>query len=268
MQYKPTWNLITILFFISFSLYACVYPEQETEPLIPPASYAFPETIDPSSHYMFYLHGKIIEDQGIPAISPEFSEYEFEAILEKLSSYGFILIGEKRAQNTNPEVYARKVVDQVNIKTNENHYSRTKQETNSRRNYGVGYGYCAPGDERGRASDISVVGASKGAGITIYVSNILKNKEINYVLLAICHPDQVLFFIQEGISLEGNVLSIYDSNDQFAGTCQELFTYSKGSGVGRFDEIVLEIGIGHGILYQPFDEWILPTVHWADKNTQ
>jgi len=240
MQYKPPWNLITILFFISFSLYACVFPEQETEQLIPTASYEFPETIDPSSFYMFYLHGKIIEDQGIPAISPEFGQYEFEAILEKLSSYGFILIGEKRAQNTNPEVYARKVADQVNILL----------------------------DTGVPPENISVVGASKGAGITIYVSNFLKNKEINYVLLAICHPDQVLFFIQEGISLEGNVLSIYDSNDQYAGTCQELFTYSKGSGVGRFDEIVLEIGIGHGILYQPFDEWILPTVHLADMNTQ
>ena len=116
--------------------------------------------------------------------------------------------------------------------------------------------------------NITVVGASKGAGITIYGSNILKNQEINYVLLAICHPDQVQFFIQEEISLKGNVLSIYDSNDLYAGTCQELFAYSKGSGVGKFDEIVLEIGTGHGILYQPFDEWILPTVHWADRNSQ
>ena len=240
MQYQPTCIFITILFFISFSLYGCVYPEQDPELLIPPASYEFPETIDSSSHYMFYLHGKIIEDQGNPAISPEFGEYEFEAILEKLRSYGFILIGEKRAQNTNPEEYARKVTEQVNILL----------------------------DEGVPPENITVVGASKGAGITIYVSNMLKNKEINYILLAICHPDQVRFFIQEGISLEGKVLSIYNSNDQFAGTCQELFAFSKGSGVSRFDELVLEIGIGHGILYQPFDEWILPSVQWADKNTQ
>jgi hypothetical protein len=179
-------------------------------------------------------------DQGIPAISPEFGLYEFDVILEKLRSYGFILIGEKRAQNTNPEEYARKVTDQINIL--------------------LGNGV--------PPENITVVGASKGAGITIYISNMLKNQKINYVLLAICHPDQVLFFIQEGISLEGNVLSIYDSNDQFAGTCQELFTYSKGSGVGQFDEIVLEVGIGHGILYQPYNEWILPTVRWAERNSQ
>ncbi len=240
MQYKSNWHLITIIFFISFSLVACVFPESETAPLNPPASYEFPEIIDPSSRYLFYLHGKIIEDQGIPAISPDFGEYEFEAILKELSSYGFEVIGEKRAQNTDPAEYARKVANQVNILLDE----------------GV-----PPGN-------ITVVGASKGAGITIYVSNILKNKEINFVLLAICHPDQVHFFIQEGISLEGNVLSIYDSNDQFAGTCQELFSFSIGNGVGRFDEIILEIGTGHGILYQPNDEWILPTVQWADENAQ
>ena len=49
----------------------------------------FPDTIDPQNQYMFYLHGKIIEDQGIPAISPDFGEYEYAAILEKLGGYGF-----------------------------------------------------------------------------------------------------------------------------------------------------------------------------------
>lgn len=240
MQYKPNWHLITVLFLISISSYACVSPELETASLNRPSSYKFPETIDPSNRYMFYLHGKIIEDQGIPAISSEYGEYEFDAILEELSSYGFTIIGDVRVKNTDPLEYAKKVTEQVNILLDA----------------GV-----PPGN-------ISVVGASKGAGIAIYVSNLLKNKEVNFVLLAICHPDQVNFFIQEGISLEGNVLSIYDSNDRFAGTCQELFSSSEGNGVGRFDEIVLEIGTGHGILYQPIDDWILPTVQWAEQNAQ
>jgi CubicO group peptidase (beta-lactamase class C family) len=45
------------------------------------SAYTFPETIDPAGQYLFYLHGKIIEDQGIPAVSEEFGEYEYEAIL-------------------------------------------------------------------------------------------------------------------------------------------------------------------------------------------
>src|SRR4030067_991612 len=46
--------------------------------------YAFRTSIDPTKRYMFYLHGKVIEDQGIPAVSPEYGKYEYEAILEKL----------------------------------------------------------------------------------------------------------------------------------------------------------------------------------------
>jgi hypothetical protein len=30
---------------------------------------------------MFCLHGKIIEDQGLAAISPEYGEYQYEEIL-------------------------------------------------------------------------------------------------------------------------------------------------------------------------------------------
>jgi hypothetical protein len=73
-------------------------------------SYAFPISIDPTKQYLFYLHGKIIEDQGIPAISPEFGEYQYEAILDKLSSFGFVVISEQRPKNTDGIAYARKTV--------------------------------------------------------------------------------------------------------------------------------------------------------------
>jgi hypothetical protein len=61
------------------------------------------------------------------------------------------------------------------------------------------------------------------------------------------------------------VLSIYDSVDDLAGSCQELFAFSEGRGLARREEIVLNIGAGHGILYQPLDEWLLPTAQWARK---
>ncbi len=32
----------------------------------------------------------------------------------------------------------------------------------------------------------------------------------------------------------------------------------------RHEELILNIGTGHGILYKPLDEWILPTVEWAE----
>lgn len=31
---------------------------------------------------------------------------------------------------------------------------------------------------------------------------------------------------------------------------------------------ILNIGTGHGVLYQPLDEWILPVVQWANENAE
>jgi len=188
---------------------------------------------------MFYIHGKIIEDQGIPAVSPEFGEYQYEGILEALSGQGFVVISEQREKDTNSEVYALKVKDQVETL--------------------MGAGV--------PAKDITVVGASKGAWITVFISHHLRNQEVNFVLLAICNPEAVEFFKQNKIYLYGKVLSIYDYKDtEFAGSCQELFALSEGQGLSRHDEIVLEIGTGHGILYQPLDAWINPVVAWAKTN--
>lgn len=200
--------------------------------------YEFPDFIDPAKRYLFYLHGKIIEDQGVPAISPDYGEYEYEAILEKLSGYGFIVLSEQRSKNTAGAEYAIKIQEQVTA-------------------------LLAAGVP---AKNITIVGASKGAGIAVFVSHYLQNDEVNYVILAICHPDVVKGFKQDQIYLTGNVLSIYDSSDEYAGSCQELFAYSEGKGISSHDEIVLNIGTGHGILYKPLDQWINPAVDWANIN--
>jgi len=199
-------------------------------------SYHFPKRIDPTQRYLFYLHGKIIEDQGIPAVSPEFGEYKYEQILETLSGYGFMVISEQRPKNTDGVSYANNIKNQV-----------TKLL-----NAGV------------PANHITVVGASQGAGITIYVSHFLENKEVNFVIMGICHSQEVERLKQSQVYLYGNVLSIFDYKDDYAGSCQELFSYSEGKGIAKYDEIVLKIGTGHGILYQPLDEWVIPAVRWAN----
>lgn len=199
------------------------------------ADYAFPASIDPTKRYLFYLHGKIIEDQGIPAVSPDYGEYEYWAILEKLREYGFVVISEQRAKDTDINKYAERVVEQV----------QTLLKA------GV------------PAEQITVVGASKGAGIAILVSHLMKNEKMNFVILAICDPAAVEDLRQNGISLYGNVLSIYDSADDLAGSCQGLFSFSEGKGLSVHEEIVLKVGTGHGILFKPLDEWIVPVVQWA-----
>lgn len=201
------------------------------------AAYAFPQFIDPDAGYLFYLHGKIIEDQGFPAVSPDYGEYEYQAILEALERYDYVVISEQRRTDTDSIEYARRVAGQVTMLLVA----------------GV------PPEQ------ITVVGASKGAGIAVYVSHALANNKINYALLSICHPDNVQGFMQNEITLSGNVLSIYDASDELAGSCQELFAFSEGRGINRYEEVVLDIGMGHGILYQPLIEWVLPTVEWGRK---
>ena len=194
----------------------------QMSPTFDMSKYSFPESVDSTKHYLFYLHGKIIEDQGIPAVSPDYGEYEYKAILEKLSSYGFFVISEQRVKNTDSMEYAKRITEQVTALLKA----------------GV------------PAKNITIVGASKGAGITIFVSHLLENEEINYVIMAICDPATVEELKQNEISLYGNVLSIYDFTDELAGSCQELFSFSEGKGISKYNEIILNVGTGHGILYQ------------------
>ena len=201
------------------------------------SAYAFPDAIDPAKNYLFYLHGKILEDQGIPAVSPDYGEYEYEAILKKLSGFGFVVISEQRPKNADVMDYAQKITGQVTTLLKA----------------GV------------PAKSITVVGASKGAALAIYVSHFLENKEVNYVIMAICHPDNVAGFKQDQIFLYGNILSIYDYKDELSGSCKDLFAFSEGKGIARHEEIVLNIGTGHGILYKPLAEWISPVIQWAGK---
>jgi hypothetical protein len=201
--------------------------------------YEFPVRIDPDKQYMFYLHGKIIEDQGLPAISPDFGEYGYQAILERLAGNGFVVISEQRTKDTEGVAYARKISSQI----------KTLIEA------GV------------PARNITVVGASKGGAIAIYISYFLEDDEVNFVLLAICHPDYVSELIQDEIILHGYVLSIFDKTDEFAGSCQKLFSFSERKGLSKSAEVVLDIGLGHGMLYQPLDEWMLPVVQWAKNDS-
>ena len=200
------------------------------------AEFSFPTEIEPSSRYMFYIHGKIIEDQGIPAISPEFGEYRYEDILRTLQSFGFVIISEQRPKNANSMEYAQRTVAQVHKLLS----SGVPPES------------------------ITVVGASKGGAITMIISHLLKNSELNYVLLGSCDSPTVNDLVQQSAPLFGNVLAIHDSSDVYADSCDDLFAFSEGKGIGHHDELVLHVGTGHGILYKPLLEWVLPTVQWAN----
>ncbi|MEW5801191.1 MAG: hypothetical protein AB1847_03705 [bacterium] len=72
-----------------------------------------PEVISTEVRYLFYLHGKIIEDRGIRPTDPKFGVYEYEEILDALEEKGFTVISEARKKDTDPEQYAAKIVGQI-----------------------------------------------------------------------------------------------------------------------------------------------------------
>ena len=201
--------------------------------------YEFPDPVNPSERYLFYLHGRIIEDQGIPAVSPESGEYRYEEILRTLQSHGFVVISEQRPKDAESWEYAQRTAAQV------------------ARLLAAGV---SPGS-------ITIVGASKGGAIAALVSHLVDNSEVNYVLLGTCHPTLVAEWLQGDLTLSGNVLSIYDfADNEYSGSCEELFSLAEGQGLDHHAELVLQVGTGHGVLYAPLSEWVLPTVQWAQQD--
>jgi hypothetical protein len=192
-----------------------------------------PEKIDPKAEYLFYLHGRIIEEKGTRPTDPKYGTYEYEQILDAMKARGFVVISEARSKGTEPKEYSAKVVRQINALLKA----------------GV------------TPSKITVVGASKGAVIAMLVSTLLENSNVNFVLMSNCN-DWVLENFD--IRLRGNVLSIYDVNDEFGRSCRKFF--DRAEGPGRHKEVELKIGTGHAILYKPMKEWIDLVVEWARQS--
>jgi hypothetical protein len=189
-----------------------------------------PEKIDVKAKYLFYLHGRIIEEQGIRPTSEKFGVYEYGKILDTLKNKGFIVISEARKGNTGVGPYAQKIASQVETLVKA----------------GV------------PPSNITVCGASKGGLIAMIISSTLPYKEINYVFLASCVEAALYRF---DIALHGNILSIYDEKDDSVCSCQKFV--DKSPDVVKFKEVVLKVGTGHGIVYKPLEEWVDRVVEWA-----
>ena len=189
-----------------------------------------PSVIEPDARYLIYLHGAIIETQGIRPTHPRFGVYEYEKILQTLAERGFVVISEVRPAGTDGMVYATKVVEQV------------------RELLAAG----VPPDH------VTVVGFSKGGGIAIAASSMLADDDLNFVFMAACNP---WLDDHPEIVPRGRLLSLREASDELMGTCDGLFARSPSQHVQR--EIVLHVGGGHGAFYRPHPEWVDPIVEWA-----
>lgn len=187
-----------------------------------------------SQKYLFYLHGAIVQEQGINAVSEEFGRYEYLAIIDTLKNYGYKIISEVRPENTIIIDYAHKVSQQID----------------SLILYGT------------PPENITVVGASQGAYITIETAYLQKNAKVNYVIMALCNEYNVNFFLKYKEALCGNWLSIYESSDQKL-SCQTLLKSAHCK--SGFREVALKMGNGHGFIYKPYGEWVHPLINWIES---
>lgn len=187
-----------------------------------------PAKPDPSLRYLFYVHGRILEQQGRNAVSPDFGRYEYDAILKAFASEGFEVISELR-KDGDGDAFVRRLVEQI---------------TRLRR-AGV------------PAERIAVVGASRGGYLMLQAAARLGHPGMSYVVLAGCGDASA----KSAAGLRGRVLSIYDDPDRHATSCRP--TFAAAPDLTEADEIVLKTGRDHGLLYQPYPEWLKPATAWA-----
>jgi hypothetical protein len=191
--------------------------------------------INPSQKYLFYLHGGIVQEQGANAVSPQFGAYKYQNIVDTLTLFGYQVISEVRLKGIDEISYAEKVEKQIDTLLRA----------------GV------------TPANIIVVGASQGAYIAIEIAWKLKNPKIKYVIMALCWEYSLDHFSKYKSELCGDFLSIYESSDR-KGSCDALLM-DKHCKAG-YKEIKLDMGNGHGFIFKPFPEWVLPLVAWIAPN--
>ena len=176
---------------------------------------------------IFYLHGKIVEDKGDNAVHPIYGTYEYGNIIASLKKTGHPVVSEIRAPGTDRQAYASRVVDEIG-----------KLITAGT-----------------AADDIIVIGFSKGAQITLVVSQQHAHPEVRFAIQAVCgswleqHKD---------LRLYGSFLSQYETSDG-AGSCDSLFQRNSPTATC---ELPISTGLAHGAFYRPIDEWMIPLKKW------
>lgn len=192
-----------------------------------------PAAPDAGARWLIYLHGAIVERQGRDAVSPDFGRYEYDAILEALAARGFQVVSEIRGEDAG-SAFVDRVVEQVG----------------RLRAAGV------------PAERITIVGASLGGFLALEAAARLGHPGLSVVVLAGCGPSLGAL----APDLRGRVLSIYDAADRSDRSCQPLLATAAGLSAGR--EIVLHLGVGHGLLYRPRAEWLDPVRAWPRGATE
>lgn len=194
----------------------------------------FPSEIHPDQRYVFYSHGLIVEGTDTRPVHPEFGTYDYPLVVEKLFENGeFNLIAHHRPKGTDPDIYSDQLAGWVQDLV----------------------------DAGVRPENITLIGFSRGAQITLKASNKLNQLNINTVIMAVCFDGD--YPSEPPIRLSGNVLSIYETSDVVK-SCGELLARSDRAESTR--EIAISTGLRHGAFYTPQPQWMAPLKAWLRDN--
>jgi hypothetical protein len=182
-----------------------------------------------NTKHIFYLHGMIVEIQGVNAVSETFGEYRYNNIIEALKNTSAMVHHEVRTQQTDYNTFCEKISSQID--------SLIAKNVNPK--------------------DITVIGASKGAIMTMTISSINKNP-INYILLG-ANSDRLEK--QGDFTLHGRILGIYEKSDTIAGKDYQ-FWIDTSNEVEEFKQLEINTGLSHGFLYRPYEAWLKPAKAW------
>lgn len=193
-----------------------------------PSSYNMPPKAEKSLKYLFFMHNYYVEAKG-----PD-QACDYHGIVKAFADQGYLVVSEVRGKNTSSSKYAAKIAAQIKS-------------------------LLAAGVP---ARNITVLGHSKGGFITLVVSTILKNPDINYVIMAGCGIRGACCGVAPGPPA-GRMLSIYDQSDKVAATCKAEF--ARGGKNVRGTEIVLKTGGGHRMFFKVKPSWFDPVMAWLKK---
>ncbi len=182
------------------------------------------------TRHVFYLHGMIVELQGINAVSETFGPYRYTEILDSLRSSGYEVHSGVRSRNTDYTAFAARISNNIDALIAEG----TSPE------------------------NITVIGASAGAHIAMAVSD-QNTHAVNYVLLG-ANSDRLE--ASGSWKLNGRILGIYEASDQIAG---KDYTYwiNRSTGALTFRQLRINTGLGHGFLFRPIADWLEPVRLWV-----
>lgn len=186
--------------------------------------------------YVFFLHNKFSEGHSLNESHPKYGPAAYTAILEKLQSTNSVILSEKRKPDTDPKMYAKKMILTID----------------SLHNYGVPYDH------------ISIVGTSQGGYIAQYISYYAKNPDLKFVFIGSSFKNDSMNEDRK-FRLYGKVLSINEKTDVGAKLLSRQLRF-KNSDLNSFKEITLNTGLEHGFLFRALDEWIIPAKAWINSN--